>query len=65
MDNREYEQKYKTDVINFFDSRTSYDNDYTIRRALPLLELIPLKTGQKVLDLATGTGIMAIDRSMV
>lgn len=60
MDNREYEQKYKTDVINFFNSRTSYDNDYTIRRALPLLELIPLKTGQKVLDLATGTGIMAI-----
>ncbi|MBD2250919.1 class I SAM-dependent methyltransferase [Nostoc parmelioides] len=60
MDNREYEQKYKTDVINFFDSRTSYDNDYTIRRALPLLELIPLKTGQKVLDLATGTGIIAI-----
>ncbi|ABA22551.1 Protein-L-isoaspartate(D-aspartate) O-methyltransferase [Trichormus variabilis ATCC 29413] len=60
MDNREYEQKYKIDVINFFDSRTSYDNDYTIRRALPLLELIPLKTGQKVLDLATGTGIIAI-----
>ncbi|MBD2344891.1 class I SAM-dependent methyltransferase [Anabaena subtropica] len=60
MDNTQYEQTYKTEVINFFNSRSKYDNDYTIRRALPLLELIPLQNGQKVLDLATGTGIMAI-----
>lgn len=60
MDNQRYEQTYKTEVINFFNSRTSYDNDYTISRALPLLDLIPLQNGQKVLDVATGTGIMAI-----
>lgn len=60
MNNQQYEQTYKREVINFFNSRTSYDNDYTISRALPLLDLIPLQSGQQVLDLATGTGIMAI-----
>ncbi|BAZ24907.1 putative methyltransferase [Kalymmatonema gypsitolerans NIES-4073] len=38
MHNSQYEQQYKKQVIDFFNSRTSYDNDYTIRRALPLLE---------------------------
>jgi arsenite methyltransferase len=60
MANSEYEQQYKRKVIDFFNSRTTYDNDYTIRRAVPLLELVPLKKGQKVLDMATGTGIIAI-----
>jgi protein-L-isoaspartate(D-aspartate) O-methyltransferase len=56
----QYEQQYKREVIDFFNSRTSYDNEYTIQRSLPLLELIPFQAGQKVLDLATGTGIIAI-----
>lgn len=60
MDNQQYEQTYKQEVIKFFNSRTCYDNDYTISRALPLFDLIPLQSGQQVLDLATGTGIMAI-----
>lgn len=60
MANSEYEQQYKRKVIDFFNSRTTYDNDYTIRRAVPLLELVPLKKGQRVLDMATGTGIIAI-----
>ncbi|MBG1242758.1 class I SAM-dependent methyltransferase [Nostoc sp. NZL] len=60
MQNSEYEQHYKKKVIDFFDSRTSYDNDYTIHRALPLLDLVQLQKGQKVLDMATGTGIIAI-----
>lgn len=60
MHNNQYEQQYKQQVIDFFNSRTSYDNDYTIRRTLPLLELVKLKKGQKVLDIATGTGIIAI-----
>ncbi|HEY9802029.1 MAG TPA: class I SAM-dependent methyltransferase [Leptolyngbyaceae cyanobacterium] len=65
MDNQQYEQTYKTEVIKFFNSRTSYDNDYTISRALPLLDLIPLQSGQQVLDLATGTGIMAISSAEI
>ncbi len=60
MKNSQYEQKYKKKVIDFFNSRTTYDNDYTIHRALPLLEIVQLQKGQKVLDMATGTGIIAI-----
>ncbi|MFB2770579.1 class I SAM-dependent methyltransferase [Pelatocladus sp. BLCC-F211] len=65
MHNNQYEQQYKQKVIDFFNSRTSYDNDYTIRRALPLLELVKLKQGQKVLDMATGTGIIAISAAQI
>ncbi len=60
MESNEYEHLYKPLVINFFNSRTSYDNDYTIRRALPLLEQIELQQRHVVLDVATGTGIIAI-----
>lgn len=60
MQNSEYETQYKQTVINFFNGRTSYDNDYTIRRSLPILGLIPFQPGQRVLDVATGTGIIAI-----
>ena len=56
----DYERNYKKTVIDFFDGRTHYDNDVTVRRALPLLETVTLKSGQQVLDVATGTGIIAI-----
>ncbi|NDJ21079.1 class I SAM-dependent methyltransferase [Nostoc sp. B(2019)] len=65
MQNSQYEQQYKQKVINFFNSRTTYDNDYTIYRALPLLERIQLQKGQKVLDMATGTGIIAIATAQI
>jgi protein-L-isoaspartate(D-aspartate) O-methyltransferase len=65
MQNSQYEQQYKQEVIDFFNSRTTYDNDYTIRRALPLLDLVPLQKKQKVLDLATGTGIIAIAAAQI
>lgn len=55
-----YEQKYKQTVISFFDKRTNYDNSITVQRALPLLETVELQPGHKVLDVATGTGIIAI-----
>ncbi|BAZ13944.1 putative methyltransferase [Calothrix sp. NIES-4071] len=60
MESNEYEHLYKQEVINFFNSRTSYDNDYTMRRALPLLEQIELQKQHVVLDVATGTGIIGI-----
>ncbi len=40
--------------------RTNYDNDLTVCRAIPLVELAQLQKGQTVLDVATGTGIVAI-----
>jgi protein-L-isoaspartate(D-aspartate) O-methyltransferase len=44
-----------------YDQRTNYDNHLTVRRALRLVELAPqLQPGQRVLDLATGTAIIAI-----
>ena len=52
--------EYKQQVTDFFDSRTNYDNDFTYRRAIPLVELAQLQKGQTVLDVATGTGIVAI-----
>ena len=61
----QYEQKYKKTVIDFFNSRTSYDNDYTINRTLPILESVKFEKGQKILDLATGTGIVAIRAAQI
>lgn len=54
------DKNYKQQVSAFFDSRTNYDNDFTHRRAYPLVELAQLQSGQYVLDVATGTGIVAI-----
>ena len=65
MDSLNYEQYYKNTVIDFFDGRTTYDNEHTIKRALPLLSLASLKPGQQVLDIATGTGIIAIASSQL
>ena len=60
MSESAYENNYKKTVTEFFDKRTRYDNDSTIRRALPLLERVELRPGQQVLDVATGTGIIGI-----
>ncbi|WP_413161162.1 class I SAM-dependent methyltransferase [Capilliphycus salinus ALCB114379] len=49
------------EIQAFYDKRTNYDNNLTVRRALRLVELAPqLQPGQRVLDLATGTAIIAI-----
>ena len=54
--------EYKQQVINFFDKRTAYDaeGDSHPNEAKKLLEFAPVKAGQTVLDLATGTGLIAI-----
>jgi ubiquinone/menaquinone biosynthesis C-methylase UbiE len=51
---------YQQQIKAFYDARTSYDNDFTYRRAIPLIELAQLQPGQQILDVATGTGIIAI-----
>ncbi|AFY88375.1 class I SAM-dependent methyltransferase [Chroococcidiopsis thermalis] len=52
--------EYKQQIITDFNSRTNYDNEFRHRFAKPLIELAQLKPGQRVLDVATGTGIVAI-----
>ncbi|MGL6339258.1 MAG: methyltransferase domain-containing protein, partial [Waterburya sp.] len=54
---------YQQQVIDFFNSRTTYDaeGDSHPREAKRLLEYVALESGQNVLDLATGTGLVAID----
>ena len=52
--------EYKQEIKAFYEARTNYDNDFTYRRAIPLVELAQLQPGQHVLDVATATGIVAI-----
>lgn len=56
---------HKQRVIADFDSRTDYDNDFRYRLANPLVELAQLQSGQKILDVATGTGIVAIAAAQI
>ncbi len=60
MNDRPATNAYKQQVVADFNSRTNYDNEFRYRVANPLIELAQLQTGQRVLDVATGTGIVAI-----
>ena len=54
---------YKQQVIELFNSRTNYDQEEGSqhpREASLLLESVPIHQGQKILDVATGTGLIAI-----
>jgi ubiquinone/menaquinone biosynthesis C-methylase UbiE len=58
---------YKHQIIEFFNSRTAYDHEEGSqhpREASLLLEYVPLQKGQKILDIATGTGLVAIPAAL-
>ena len=58
---------YKQQVIELFNSRTNYDQEEGSqhpREASLLLESVPIHQGQKILDIATGTGLIAILAAM-
>ncbi len=55
--------EYKQQIIDFYDGRDNYDNEFTENRALSLFKLVELKKEQKILDVATGTGFIAIEAS--
>ncbi|HBB32966.1 MAG TPA: methyltransferase type 11 [Cyanobacteria bacterium UBA8803] len=57
--------EYKQEIRAFYEARKNYDNDFTYRRAIPLVELAPLQPGQHVLDVATGTAIVAIAAAQI
>lgn len=54
--------QYKQQIAHWFDQRINYDDDFTRYRALRLVQLTHqwLKGQQKILDVATGTGLVAI-----
>ncbi|MGB6297189.1 MAG: methyltransferase domain-containing protein [Rivularia sp. (in: cyanobacteria)] len=54
-------ESYKQQVADYFNARTNYDrSEFANCRANSFLKLLPLKKGYKVLDIATGTGLIAI-----
>lgn len=65
MSDRAASNNYKQQVIADFNSRTHYDNEWRYRVANPLIELAHLQPRQRVLDVATGTGIVAISAAKI
>ncbi|MEH2135253.1 class I SAM-dependent methyltransferase [Nostoc sp.] len=54
---------YKQQLKEFYGNRTTYDHEKDTRHPLDakiLLEFVTLDSGQKILDVATGTGLLAI-----
>ncbi|MBW4574799.1 MAG: methyltransferase domain-containing protein [Aphanothece sp. CMT-3BRIN-NPC111] len=56
---------YKQHIINDFNNRQNYDNEFHRRASTRLVELAKLQPGQQVLDIATGTGLAAIAAAQV
>ncbi|MGF1672721.1 MAG: methyltransferase domain-containing protein, partial [Rivularia sp. (in: cyanobacteria)] len=57
-----YKTAYKQQLLNDFNSRTNYDKGrFYIPIANKLVEFANLQNGNKILDVATGTGIVALN----
>jgi ubiquinone/menaquinone biosynthesis C-methylase UbiE len=56
------QDNYKQKVTNFFNSRTTYDSEGVghPENAKRLLDFVSVRSGQTILDIATGTGLVAI-----
>lgn len=56
------QEKYKQKVTDFFNSRTTYDSEGVghPENAQRLLDFASVQSGQTILDIATGTGLVAI-----
>jgi arsenite methyltransferase len=52
---------YQRRIVDFYTARENYDTDMTRDRALQHLIYAPPSLGDRVLDLATGTGYVAIE----
>jgi arsenite methyltransferase len=56
---------YQQRITTFYTDRTDYDNDRTHDRAIRHLQHLPPAPGQAILDVATGTGFVAIAASEI
>ena len=56
------QEKYQQKIIDFFNSRTTYDSEGRghPENAKRLLDFVTVRSGQTILDLCTGTGLTAI-----
>ncbi|BAZ13945.1 putative methyltransferase [Calothrix sp. NIES-4071] len=53
--------EYKQQVADYFNSRTNYDDsNLAQKRARHFVEAVPIQKGQTILDVAVGTGLVAI-----
>ncbi|NJM61305.1 MAG: class I SAM-dependent methyltransferase [Oscillatoriales cyanobacterium RU_3_3] len=50
---------FKQQILNDFNNRKSYENEFHKRAANRLVEVAKLRSNQQVLDVATGTGLVA------
>jgi ubiquinone/menaquinone biosynthesis C-methylase UbiE len=59
---KKIQENYKQQVTNFFNSRTTYDSEGVghPENAKKLLDFVSVRSGQTILDIATGTGLVAI-----
>jgi arsenite methyltransferase len=59
---KKMQENYKQKVTDFFNSRTTYDSEGVghPENAQRLLDFVPVQSGQTILDIATGTGLVAI-----
>ncbi|MEG4205910.1 hypothetical protein QUA20_18515 [Microcoleus sp. Pol7_A1] len=51
---------YKQQILNDFNNRRDYENEFHKQAATRLVKLIKVRSSQQVLDIATGTGLAAI-----
>ena len=51
---------YKRQILNDFNNRPDYESKFHKQAATRLVELAKVRSGQQVLDIATGTGLAAI-----
>ena len=56
---------YKQQITEFFNYRQQYDNDFTYNRAIKLVRCVDLSEGETILDVATGTAIVAIAAAQI
>ncbi|MEM1253089.1 MAG: methyltransferase domain-containing protein [Cyanobacteria bacterium P01_H01_bin.21] len=56
---------YKQQVLNDFNNRLNYENEFHRRAAARLVQISKLRSGQSVLDVATGTGLAAIAAAQI
>ncbi|MBW4512248.1 MAG: methyltransferase domain-containing protein [Scytonematopsis contorta HA4267-MV1] len=56
---------YKQQILNDFNNRPHYENEFHKRAANRLVELAKIQPGRKILDIATGSGLVAIAAAQI